>query len=203
MSWAHGLGRLLAALGPDNAPSEMRCLAAELKRVLGQRIGTTPVGVRQLAEALCEEMSRRRAERPIQLRFERIPDEFEVTGLWIEFHDFDLVVIEERAEEVQQLVILGHELWHIQQGHRHRRVNATAAAVRTLADGTGWPEIALTVAARSGSHAADEAEAEEFGMRLASAFRRRLDPRSGPERTPLDPVGRAIQASLGYRGPQD
>ena len=32
--------------------------------------------------------------------------------------DFDLVIVEDRAEDVQQLVILGHELWHLHAGHR-------------------------------------------------------------------------------------
>ncbi|MFJ4836470.1 hypothetical protein ACIP79_42255 [Streptomyces sp. NPDC088747] len=127
---------------------------------------------------------------------ERIPDEFEVTGVWIEFHDLGLVVVEERAEHVPQLGILGRELRHIRQGHHPRHVDATAAAARTLAGGTDWPAIALTVAA-SDSHAADEAEAEEFGVRLASALRGRLDPCGGPEGTPVDPVGMAIHASLG------
>jgi hypothetical protein len=194
------LRRAAAALRAPRGGSEMRGLAVELSRVLRQRIDT-PVGVRELAGALCEEMSRRREGRPVQLRFERFPDEIEVTGLWVEFHDFDLVVVEERAETVQQLVILGHELWHMAQGHRnHHAVSATAAA-RALSHHANWQEIALTVAARNGSHEVAEAEAEEFGLHLASVFRSWV---SGPRaRGPVDPVGRAIQASLGYRGPRD
>jgi hypothetical protein len=146
-------------------------------------------------------MSRRRDGRPVQLRFERFPDEIEVTGLWMEFHDFDLVIIEERAETVQQLVILGHELWHMREGHRDHHVDGAAAAARTLSENPDWQEIALTVAARNGSHEADEAEAEDFGLHLASVFRSWV---TGPRtQGPVDPVGRAIQASLGYRGPQD
>lgn len=204
---------LAAALRSPKADSEMRALAVELSRVLRKRIDT-PVDVQELADALCKEMSRRREGRPVQLRFERFPDEIEVTGLWMEFHDFDLVIIEERAETVQQLVILGHELWHMKEGHRdhhvdgarkegHRNhhVDGAAAAARALSDGPDWQEIALTVAARNGSHEADEAEAEDFGLHLASIFRSWV---TGPRaQGPVDPVGRAIQASLGYRGPQD
>ncbi|MFE9764520.1 toxin-antitoxin system, toxin component family protein [Streptomyces sp. NPDC005808] len=193
---------LVAGLRPAGTDSEMRRLAVELSRVLRKRIDRTPVDVRELAQALCEEMSGRRDGRPVRLRFERFPDEFEVTGLWLEFHDFDLVIIEERAEAVQQLVILGHELWHMRQGHHNHHVGGAAAAARTLSDGTGWQEIALTVAARHGSHAADEDEAEDFGLRLASVFRSWVTA-SGARPGPVDPVGRAIQASLGYRGPQD
>ncbi|AVH61459.1 toxin-antitoxin system, toxin component family protein [Streptomyces dengpaensis] len=191
----------------------MRALAVELSGVLRKRFDA-PVDVRELAGALCEEMSRRRNGRPVQLRFERFPDEFEVTGLWMEFHDFDLVIVEERAETVQQLVILGHELWHMKEGHRDHHVDGAAAAAHALSDGSQsdgspsdgpngsvWREIALTVAARNGSHEADEAEAEDFGLHLASVFRSWV---TGPRSSgPGDPVGRAIQASLGYRGPQD
>ncbi|WP_405885530.1 toxin-antitoxin system, toxin component family protein [Streptomyces sp. NBC_01384] len=180
----------------------MRALAVELTRALKKRLDA-PVDVRELAQALCQEMSRRRNDRPIQLRFERFPDEIEVTGLWMEFHDFDLVIVEERAATVQQLVILGHELWHMMAGHSHshHHVAGAAVAARALSDDPGWQEIALTVAARNGSHDADEAEAEDFGLYLASVFRSWV---TGPRtQGPVDPVGRAIQASLGYRGPQD
>ena len=84
----------------------------------------------ELCRALCQEMSARRGGRPVELRFERFPDEIEVTGLWVEFQDFDLVIVEERAEEMQQLVILGHELWHLHAGHR-------APSTRPLR--TRWP----------------------------------------------------------------
>ncbi|MEW2167219.1 toxin-antitoxin system, toxin component [Streptomyces sp. NPDC007084] len=203
------VGRLLTGLRPRAARSETRALAVELGRVLRRRVDV-PVDVRELALALCEEMSRRRSGRPVQLRFERFPDEIEVTGLWLEFTDFDLVVVEERAETVQQLVILGHELWHMKEGHRDHHVDGAAAVARAALSGRpDWRtaagpvprrEFALSVAARDGSRQADEAEAEEFGLHLASVFRSWLSRPGG--RGPADPVGRAIRASLGY-GPQD
>jgi hypothetical protein len=97
---------------------------------------------------------------------------------------------------VQQLVILGHELWHLHAGHRHH-APAGEAAAQALADEPGWRERALTVAARNGSRAAEEAEADEFGHRLATLFRPYLTERApDAPRGPLDPV----QRSLGYRG---
>ncbi|MFF4797056.1 toxin-antitoxin system, toxin component family protein [Streptomyces sp. NPDC001351] len=147
-----------------------------------------PADVRELCRALCEEMGMLRDGRAVKLRFERFPDEIEVTGLWVEFQDFDLVIVEERAEAVQQLVILGHELWHLHAGHSHHHVAGAA-----LADRRQWTGMALSVAARDGSRVADEAEADDFGHRLASAFRPLLtghgaDPPPGP-----------LQRSLGYR----
>ena len=177
---------------PLRPGSAKRLLAADLAAAVRAR-SETPVGVREVCRALCEEMSARRSGRPLELRFERFPDEIEVTGLCVEFHDFDLVIVEERAEAVQQLVILGHELWHLHAGHRHHDL-AGAAVARALGDTSEWQDTALTVAARNGSRKADEAEADDFGHRLATLFRPHLSG-TGPG-APLDPVQRV----LGYRG---
>lgn len=174
--------------------AEMRDLASELSAALRTR-PHPPSGVRELCRALCAEISVRRGGRPVELRFERFPDEIEVTGLWVEFQDFDLVIVEERAEAVQQLVILGHELWHLHAGHGHHHTDGTAAA-HALAGAPGWKDIALTVAARNGSRERDESEADDFGHRLAAAFRPLLSGADGTHDVPLDPV----QRSLGYRG---
>ncbi|MFI9796375.1 MULTISPECIES: toxin-antitoxin system, toxin component family protein [unclassified Streptomyces] len=153
-----------------------------------------PAGVREVGQALCARMSARRGGRPVELRFERFPDEIEVTGLWVEFQDFDLVIVEERAESIQQLVILGHELWHLHAGHRHHHHGVGTAAAHALAGRPGWDDVALTVAARDGSRQTDEAEADDFGHRLAAAVRTLV---SGEGRgASADPVHR----SLGYRG---
>ncbi|MFI7410186.1 toxin-antitoxin system, toxin component family protein [Streptomyces sp. NPDC049627] len=174
------------------AGSAMRDLASDLSAALRAR-PHPPADVRALCHALCAEMSARRGGRPVELRFERFPDEIEVTGLWVEFQDFDLVIVEERAEEMQQLVILGHELWHLHAGHGHHHTAGTAA-VHALADRPGWKDVALAVAARDGSRERDEAEADAFGHRLAAAFRPLLPGEASD--APLGPV----QRSLGYRG---
>ncbi|MEV6111538.1 toxin-antitoxin system, toxin component family protein [Streptomyces sp. NPDC052109] len=151
-----------------------------------------PADARELCRALCAAMSTLRGGRPVQLRFERFPDELAVTGLWVEFHDFDLVIVEERAEGVQQLVILGHELWHMHAGHC-QHPGADAAASRVLAEEPDLCAAALAVAARDGSRERDEADADAFGHRLATAFRPHLLHGTG---RPLDP----LQRSLGHRG---
>ncbi|MEU2419455.1 toxin-antitoxin system, toxin component family protein [Streptomyces sp. NPDC007851] len=194
--WARIAARL-PRLRPDGrlrrprADRRMRALAAGLSAAVRAR-PRPPAGVREVCRALCEEMTALRGGRPVELRFERFPDEIEVTGLWVGFQDFDLVIVEERAEAVQQLVILGHELWHLHVGHRHPH-GAAAAAARALAGGPGGREPALTVAARDGSRAADEAAADDFGHRLATALRPYVEQAA---HTALDPV----QRSLGYRG---
>lgn len=186
--------RIAAALWQPRAGSAMRRLAADLATAVRAR-PESPADVRSLSRALCEEMSVRRGGRPVELRFERFPDEIEVTGLWVEFQDFDLVIVEDRAEAVQQLVILGHELWHLHAGHSHHHVAGSAAA-RALSREPGWKDVALSVAARNGSRETDEAEADDFGHRLAAAFRPLLSGGAAGTDVPLDPV----QRSLGYRG---
>ena len=176
----------------SHAGSAMRDLASDLSAALRAR-PHPPSDTRELCRALCAEMSARRGGRPVELRFERFPDEIEVTGLWVEFQDFDLVIVEERAEAMQQLVILGHELWHLYAGHGHHHTAGTAA-VHALADRPGWEDVALAVAARDGSRKRDEAEADDFGHRLAAAFRPLLSGQAAD--APLGPV----QRSLGYRG---
>jgi hypothetical protein len=189
--------RVTHAIGRSRRGSAMRGLAAELAAAVRAR-EQCPTDVRSLCRALCEEMSARRGGRRVELRFERFPDEIEVTGLWVEFQDFDLVIVEERAEAVQQLVILGHELWHLHAGHGHHHVAGTAA-VRAMDREPGWTSAALAVAARDGSRERDEAEADEFGHRLAASFRAFANgsiPGGPGANAALDPVRR----SMGYRG---
>ncbi|MFF6782633.1 toxin-antitoxin system, toxin component [Streptomyces sp. NPDC012510] len=231
------VGRVRAALLPSRSAAEMRKLTAGLSKAVRARLDG-PVEVRELGAALCAEMSARRGGRPVKLRFERFPDGIGVTGLWMEFPDFDLVIVEERAESVQQLVILGHELWHMHAGHCHHLLPSTDTAALALPDereeraavppgapgrpaavpsglpggSSGGlqpfsPELSAVlrqggtpIAARNGSHESDEQEAEDFGHRLATAFRSWVvtEPGDAPV-DPADPVGRAIQVSLGYR----
>ncbi|MGW2827778.1 toxin-antitoxin system, toxin component family protein [Streptomyces sp. NPDC001286] len=157
--------RIAAGLRRSPRASGMRELAHHLHAAVRVR-PRPPADARELCRALCEEMSARRGGRPVELRFERFPDEIEVTGLWVGFQDFDLVIVEERAEGAQQLVILGHELWHLHVGHSHHHTAGTA-----LAEERDWTGAALSVAARDGSRAADEAEADDFGHRLAATLR--------------------------------
>jgi hypothetical protein len=180
--------RIASALRRPRATSAMRDLVSDLTAALRVR-PHPPADVPELCRALCQEMSARRGDRPVELRFERFPDEIAVTGLWVEFQDFDLVIVEERAEAMQQLVILGHELWHLHAGHEHHH----ATAANALAGRPGWDSVALTVAARNGSREADEGEADDFGHRLAAAFRPFVSGRGGILPDP-------VQRSLGYRG---
>ncbi|MFH9731586.1 toxin-antitoxin system, toxin component [Streptomyces sp. NPDC017260] len=179
----------------------MRRLCGELVTEL-----TLPAPARpaELHTALCEAMSRRRG-RPVLFRMAAFPPGT-ASGLWLDMADQDLVVVEERTAPDHQLVILGHELWHMKAGHRGHHVEGAAVAARLLAgDGPDRDDEALratvrAVAARSRFDLADEKEAETFGLLLASKCRTWLAGSSlrGPVRR--DHLAGRIGASLGYLG---
>jgi len=175
----------------------MRRLCGELVDELSL---TAPAEPGDLYAALCEGMSRRRG-RPVRFRTASFPPGT-ASGLWLDMAEQDLVVIEERTAPDHQLVILGHELWHMSAGHHGRHVGGAAVAARLLSDDADLRATVLKVAARTGFDLADEKEAESFGLLLASRCRGWLTgsaPRGTVRREGL--AGR-IEASLGYRGPQ-
>ncbi|MER7044796.1 ImmA/IrrE family metallo-endopeptidase [Streptomyces jumonjinensis] len=103
-----------------------------LTRSLGPAVPTDPV---PLFTALAASLSvlRRREVRVLFLRF---PPET-VSGIWADRVDHDLIVVEETAPPQHQLVILGHEIWHMHAGHRGTHADRTAAAARALAPRPG------------------------------------------------------------------
>ena len=108
----------------------MRRLCGELVTEL-----TLPVPARpaDLYAALCEAMSRRRG-RPVLFRTAAFPPGT-ASGLWLDMADQDLVVVEERTAPDHQLVILGHELWHMKAGHCGHHV----AGAGSLSSATNSP----------------------------------------------------------------
>jgi hypothetical protein len=135
---------------------------------------------------LCAVMSGLRG-RPVLFRTAVFPPGT-ASGLWLAFDDQDVVVVEERTAPGHQLVILGHELWHMAAGHQGGPVDGVPVAARTRFD--RW----------------EEAEAERFGLLLASRFRAWTpsaspapEPAGPPARDPSWPDGlvHRIEASLG------
>ncbi|MEU3408003.1 MULTISPECIES: toxin-antitoxin system, toxin component [unclassified Streptomyces] len=173
-----------------------RRLCAEL--VSGIKLAG-PVEPVDLYTALCDGMSRHRG-RPVQFRMAAFP-QGTASGLWLDMADRDLVVIEERTAPDHQLVILGHELWHMKAGHCSHHVDGAAVAARLLTDGADLGETVRSVAARTRADVREETEAETFGLLLGSRCRTWLAGSSGGR-----PAGRRdelagrIETSLGYRG---
>ncbi len=175
----------------------MRRLCGELVAELSLPAPAEPA---DLYAALCHGMSRRRG-RPVQFRTAPFPPGT-ASGLWLDMADQDLVVIEERTAPDHQLVILGHELWHMNARHHGHHVAGAAVAARLLSDTADLRATVHKVAARTHFDLSDEKEAESFGLLLATKCRTWLAGSSlrGPVKR-NDLAGR-IEASLGYRGPQ-
>ncbi|MEU4035049.1 toxin-antitoxin system, toxin component [Streptomyces collinus] len=190
----------------------MRRLCAELVGGLALPAQAPP---HEVYRALCEAMSRRRG-RPVHFRTAAFPPGT-ASGLWLDMTDRDLVVVEERTAPDHQLVILGHELWHMQADHCGHHVDGLGAgadagagagagvATRLLGDDPDQAALQATVlrvAARTRFDQAEERDAETFGLLLASKCRTRLTGSGlrGPVRR--DDVAGRIEASLGYPGPQ-
>ncbi|WP_225840044.1 toxin-antitoxin system, toxin component [Streptomyces sp. NK08204] len=184
---------------------DMRRLCAEL---VGGLDLPAPGPPQELYRALCEAMSHRRG-RPVLFRTAVFPPDT-ASGLWLDMADRDLVVVEERTAPEHQLVILGHELWHLHAGHHGHHVGDTddvCVATRLLGDDTDPAALQATVrrvAARSrpGPDATEERQAETFGLLLASKCRTWLAGSALRGRVQRDDVAGRIGASLGYPGPQ-
>ncbi|MFE5031637.1 toxin-antitoxin system, toxin component [Streptomyces sp. NPDC056683] len=186
-----------------------------MRRLSGELVGgltlPTPAPPQELYRALCDALGRRRG-RPVQFRTAVFPPGT-ASGLWLDLADRDLVVVEERTVPDHQLVILGHELWHMHAEHCGHDVAGVGVAARLLGGATGTGSDAGTeteqaalqaavqrVAARTRFDRAEERDAETFGLLLASKCRSRLAGSAlrGPVRR-HDVAGR-IAASLGYLG---
>ncbi|MBD0841355.1 MULTISPECIES: toxin-antitoxin system, toxin component [unclassified Streptomyces] len=175
-----------------------------MHRLCGELVGELelpgPVPPADLYGALCGSMARRRG-RPVHFRTAAFPVGT-ASGLWLDMRDQDLVVIEERTAPDHQLVILGHELWHMKAGHHGHHVEGAAVAARLLQDDADLEATVRKVAARSRFDQADEQEAESFGLLLASKCRTWLAGSSLRAPVQRDRLAGRIEASLGYRGSQ-
>ncbi|MGW1713933.1 toxin-antitoxin system, toxin component [Streptomyces sp. NPDC002156] len=175
----------------------MRRLCGELVTELKLPAPAEPA---DLCVALCDAMSRRRG-RPVVFRAAPFPPGT-ASGLWLDMADQDIVVVEERTAPDHQLVILGHELWHMQAGHCGHHVDGAAVAARLLSDTADLRATVRKVAARTRFDLADEQDAESFGLLLASKCRTWLAGSALRKPVQRDQLAGRIEASLGYRGPQ-
>ncbi|MFZ4189774.1 toxin [Streptomyces pseudogriseolus] len=164
---------------------EMRRLADALIDPIRVRVPADP---EVLFEALVASVSAWRG-REVHVHRAAFPPHT-ASGLWLERDTHDDVVVDERAAVWHQIVILCHEVWHM-----NRRPADEAAPT----DGRPRP-----VAARSDFSLAEEQEADRFGMLMGRRLRSWLDTSAGTAPAaelgdPQDLAGR-IGAALNYRG---
>ncbi|GGW60283.1 hypothetical protein GCM10010503_41960 [Streptomyces lucensis JCM 4490] len=135
--------------------------------------------------------------RPVRLHAVAFPPEI-ASGLWIDRASHDVIAYEENTDLDHQLVIIGHEVWHMFEGHcgsltGHGPAASRAGegqmpgALRTVvasicdADPAGPPSVEQT---DTGLHVAlraddpdvvrHEEEAEFFGYRFATGMKEAL-----------------------------
>ncbi|WP_405623547.1 toxin-antitoxin system, toxin component [Streptomyces sp. NBC_00076] len=193
----------------------MRQLSAQLVRNL------QPASDQEIIPAIGQALTQGRG-RPVRLRTAAFPPGI-ASGLWVDRTSHDLIAYEENTDPEHQLVIIGHEAWHMFQGHcssttAHGPTASRAqepqtagallklAAVLSEADDTELPpatrtDAGLHFAARADAHQVDEElEAELFGFRFATDVQAAL----AQARTLADPhylAGR-IQVSMAHRVPR-
>lgn len=189
-------------------------LAADVATVL-----RPPAEPRALMEAFCQAMGRRRG-RPIQLVFREFPADVPVTGLRLDCGDRSIIVVEDRTPAESQLVILGHELYHEEQGGcGHHVPGLPAAAARALTAGQN-PDAAqraaeqflaahevsrdtlLAIAARADSVDPHEQDAETFGLLFGRELRAWLPGHYAQGAAGATSLEGRIQASLLNRNGQ-
>ncbi|MDO0938065.1 toxin-antitoxin system, toxin component [Streptomyces sp. DG2A-72] len=174
-----------------------------MRRLCGELVAElalpAPARPEELYGALCDAMSRRRG-RPVHFRTAAFPPGT-ASGLWLDMADQDVVVVEERTAPDHQLVILGHELWHMKAGHCSHHVEGAAVAARLLSDEADLEDTVRRIAARTRFDLADEQDAESFGLLLASKCRTWLAGSSSRGPVQRDRLAGRIEASLGYLGP--
>lgn len=107
---------LLSALGKEAAKEVQR-----------------PAEPTAVMEAFCKAMTARTG-RPIQLAFRPFPVDIAVSGVRLDLGDNSVIVVEENMAAEAQLVILGHELWHEENGDCGHHVAGVPAAARALVD---------------------------------------------------------------------
>ncbi|MEU2117636.1 toxin-antitoxin system, toxin component [Streptomyces sp. NPDC003035] len=169
---------------------EMKRYRDALLRGLPEPVPEQPM---ELLKAICAGAARS-SGREVRLMLEEFPPGT-VTGLWLDMGDYDLIVLEANTSPLHQAVILGHELWHLKEGHcGHGSASAAMAAARMLGDRWSLADAVTYVAARTEPDLEEERRAEKFGRMLADRVRPFLERRPGT--TPFGGVADRIWASL-------
>ncbi|MGW4031459.1 hypothetical protein ACWEFL_19460 [Streptomyces sp. NPDC004838] len=184
--------------------SAMRELRDDLVRAVEE---ARPTGPREVFAALCGRLCERRG-RPVVLHLVEFPAET-ASGLYLDMADRDLICVQANTHPFHQLVIFGHEVWHMVAGHSQPHPGVPPATGRTP---TARPvpdartqsatvrDLTTTVqnlAARTDFRQTQETEAETFGLELGSHLRTWLDGTALAE--PGEGIARRIHTSLGNR----
>ncbi|MGW5675889.1 hypothetical protein ACWEV4_12570 [Streptomyces sp. NPDC003860] len=175
--------------------SAMRELRDDLAHALEQ---AGPDGPDDVFAALCARLSERRG-RPVVLRLVEFPPGT-ASGLYLDMTDQDVICVQANTQPSHQLVIFGHEVWHMMAGHGGGHTDLPGGAVpppEERAPSVGTAAAVQGLAARTDFHQRQETEAETFGLELGAQLRSWLEGTAG--RGPRSELARRIHTSLGNR----
>ena len=187
----------------------MKELSAKL---LARLAAAAPSDDEEIFTALGEILTDLRG-RPVVLKRTAFPIET-ASGLWIDLEDMDIIAVrDDAANSEHEHVILGHEIWHMFEGHCGVHTPAGRAAARShpphaaavddvaqqiaASRDERLPALSapqLSYAARTGFDNKNEGEAELFGLRLGTELRAFRESR---RRADLGQVAGRIEDSLG------
>ncbi|MEW1546433.1 hypothetical protein [Streptomyces tsukubensis] len=203
----------------------MRELRDDLARTLER---ARPEGAEEVFDVLCDRLGERRG-RPVVLRLVEFPPGT-ASGLYLDLGDRDVICVQTNTHPLHQLVIFGHEVWHMVAGHgvrdpaepasgrplrgpdpepgspqgRAGGVVTVPARLPMTADvpaGAGVAQSAVqSLAARTDFRQREESEAETFGLELGSHLRGWLD--GTRPAAPGTGVAERIRTSLGHHRPR-
>ncbi|MET7289956.1 toxin [Streptomyces sp. NPDC005573] len=196
----------------------MKALLAELVAEASRTL-RPPAEPRTVMAEFCRAMSVHRG-RPITLVFRAFPDGIPVSGMRLDCGDRSIIVVEDRTPAESQLVILGHELWHEEEGDcEHHVAGLSAAAARALGPGQTPATVRQAaerilaahevprdtlpaIAARSGSTLDHEQDAETFGLLFGREVRTWIPGRYAQDPENATTLEGRIRLSLLNRGGQ-
>ncbi|MFE0099841.1 hypothetical protein [Streptomyces sp. NPDC059009] len=141
---------------------------------------SVPADPTDLFAALCTGMSKRH-KHPFEHRLVNFPANT-VSGLWVATTDRHFMLVEADTPPEHQLVILGHEFWHVEIDAGKTEPLAAHEANALLApdiDTNTVHNLATRVAARSSCGQQEEVACELFGSLLGSRARRWLEEEDG------------------------
>ncbi|MFE0426413.1 toxin-antitoxin system, toxin component [Streptomyces sp. NPDC058953] len=173
---------------------EMRRLRGELARAVEREWpGPDPDAV---FSVLCDRLRGLRG-RPVVHRLLPFPPGT-ASGLYLDTADRDIICVEERTSLLHQLVIFGHEVWHMAAGHCSAHPDGVGTAARIIGDDVDLTAVVQRLALRTGFAASEEAEAEQFGVDLATRLRPWVERTGSGPRSPLE---RRIEETLSHTSP--
>ncbi|WP_328862221.1 hypothetical protein [Streptomyces sp. NBC_00306] len=177
-----------------SSKSAMRELRDDLARAVEQARPSEPD---EVFAALCARLSKRRG-RPVIHRMVDFPPET-ASGLYLDMADRDIICVQATTRPFHQLVIFGHEVWHMMAGHGNHAGHGktgTSVAARLVTDGADIDATVQNLAARTDFRQAEENEAETFGLELGTHLRGWLE--GTPTVAPRSELAQRIGQSLGH-----